>query len=85
MAQYPVPTLAEMLEQGRRKLTEKAPEMKENYVAAIPTAVDNYDKLPFGGKMSRNYRSRMQKDAGNNYKVNPEGWAKNFEQAATAN
>ena len=84
MAQYPVPTLPEMLDKGKTKLREKAPEMKENYAAAVPVAQENYDKLPFGGKMSRNYRKGMDRGK-DRYHVNPEGWAQGFEEAARAN
>ena len=84
MAQYPVPTLPEMLEKGKQALRDKTPDMIENYKAAVPLAQENYDKLPFGGKMSRNYRKGMDRGK-ERYRVNPEGWANNFEEAAKAN
>lgn len=55
-------SISEMVSKGKRKLTAKAPVMKDNYDAAKSRMKDNYGKLPFGPRTTAAYNAGV--DAG---------------------
>jgi hypothetical protein len=72
-------TLADMVTKGKRKLTVKAPIMKDNYDAAKPLAKTNYGALPFGPKTKAAYNAGL--DAGVYRTPDIDKWGRNWEFA----
>lgn len=78
-----MPTLEEMIAKGKSKLAGKVDTMRENYRAAIETAIEGYQALPFGPKTKAAYVNAMRTYAAKNYeaKVTPEiaeKWARKW-------
>lgn len=69
-------TIAEMVAKGKRKLTAKAPVMKDNYDAAKPKMKTSYAALPFGPRTKAAYNAGV--DAGIFRVPDIEKWARNF-------
>jgi len=70
-------SIAEMVEKGKRKLTTKAPVMKDNYDASKSRMKTNYNDLPFGPRTKASYNAGVDAAV---YRV-PDiaKWARNFE------
>lgn len=72
-------TLPEMLAKGKRKLTAKAPVMKDNYDDAKSLAKTNYAALPFGPRTKAAYNAGL--DAGVYRTPDVDKWGRNWEFA----
>ena len=70
-------TIAEMVAKGKRKLTAKAPVMKDNYDDAKPRMKTSYGALPFGPRTKAAYNAGV--DAGVYRIPDIDKWGRNFE------
>ena len=74
-----MPTIAEMEEKGKRKLTAKAPVMADNYNEAKTKAKTSYGALPFGPRTKASYNAGL--DAGVYRTPDIDKWGRNWREA----
>jgi hypothetical protein len=69
-------SLAEMVAQGKRKMSNKEGIMKDRYNAAKSTMKARYDQLPFGRLTKAAYGIGIDHAE---FRTDPEKWARNWE------
>lgn len=70
-----------MVAKGKRKLTAKAPFMKDNYDDAKPRMKTSYAALPFGPRTKSAYNAGV--DAAVYRTPDIDKWGRNYEAAVT--